>query len=107
MKNSKKYPVEMMCRVFEVSKSGYYAWRKRPKSVRELENKMLSDEIRIIFAKSNESYGSPRITQQLKEAGKSVSRPRVAVRKPSASVTGTPRLAEPVQRGALQRGGVA
>lgn len=78
MKNSKKYPVEMMCRVFEVSKSGYYAWRKRPKSVRELENKMLSDEIRIIFAKSNESYGSPRITQQLKEAGKSVSRPRVA-----------------------------
>ena len=68
----------MMCKVFEVSKSGYYAWRNRRESVRALENKVITVEIRAIFDKSRATYGSPRITRDLNEAGRSVSRPRVA-----------------------------
>ncbi len=38
-----QFPVSMMCRVLEVSRSGYYAWRSRPASNREIENKALAE----------------------------------------------------------------
>ena len=78
MRNSGKYPVEMMCKVLKISKSGYYAWRKRPESARSLENKAITAQIQKFFADSNGTYGSPRITSDLNEAGTRVSRPRVA-----------------------------
>ena len=67
-----------MCEVMGVGRSGFYAWLKRPPSHRSIENEGLSQDIRRIFTQSKESYGSPRITQQLKAEGKHVSRPRVA-----------------------------
>ena len=67
-----------MCKVFGVSRSGYYAWQSRSASNRQLENQRLTEQITQLFYQSNSSYGSPRITKALKEAGWSVSRPRVA-----------------------------
>jgi len=68
----------MMCRVLQVSRSGYYIWLKSEPSERTKENLILTDQIRIIYNESKETYGSPRITKELKARDFSVSRPRVA-----------------------------
>ena len=67
-----------MCRVLEVSTSGYYAWRKRPPSRRAQQNRSLSERIRVIHEQSRQSYGSRRIQAELKAQSVKVSRPRVA-----------------------------
>jgi len=54
-----------MCRAVEVSRSGYYAWKKRPKSQRRLDNEKLLIEIRRVFLDNNSNYGSPRIWNEL------------------------------------------
>ena len=54
-----------MCRALEVSRSGYYAFRNRPKSQRRVENEKLLIEIRRIFVENQSNYGSPRIWNQL------------------------------------------
>ena len=59
------FPLEKMCRALEVSRSGYYAFRKRPKSRRRLENEKLLIEIRRVFVENQSLYGSPRIWNQL------------------------------------------
>ncbi len=59
------YPIATMCRVLEVSTSGYYAWCKRLPSARSLANAALADRIVAIHAKSRESYGMPRIQAEL------------------------------------------
>jgi len=68
----------MMCRVLEVSRSGYYAWRSRRASNRESENKVLAEKIKTIHAKSRKTYGSPRIHRRLMAEGFRCSRGRVA-----------------------------
>ncbi len=67
-----------MCQIFEVSRSGYYAWLKRPESKRAASNKKLLEEIRKMHKKHRYTYGSPRLTIALKEAGIACSRNRVA-----------------------------
>lgn len=67
-----------MCKVLGVSRSGYYAWKSRKPSNRQLENQRLTERITKLFYQSNSSYGSPRITAALNETGWSISRPRVA-----------------------------
>ena len=67
-----------MCKVLEVSRGGYYAWLSRPSSKRAGENQAITDRIRVLHAQSHEIYGSPRITEDLKEEQWNVSRPRVA-----------------------------
>jgi len=64
--------------MLEVSKSGYYAWQKRPESKRSKERKALSEKIKTIHENSRRTYGSARIHACLLEAGESCSRPRVA-----------------------------
>lgn len=78
MRHRNQYPVEMMCRVLKVSKSGYYAFLLRPESRRSVENKQVTAEIREVFEKSGSTYGSPRITAALRASGILVSRSRVA-----------------------------
>ena len=39
------WPVRLMCRVLEVSHSGYYAWRSRPESARSVSNRRLLDDV--------------------------------------------------------------
>jgi transposase InsO family protein len=67
-----------MCVVLDVSSSGYYAWRGRPASKREMANRELKDKIKAEFQKSRETYGSPRIYQILRKLGLMCSRNRVA-----------------------------
>lgn len=56
-----------MAEWLQVSKSGYYAWRKRYPSIRELENQQLLDEIRRIHQESNRVYGSIKIVREINE----------------------------------------
>lgn len=58
--------------------SGYYAWRKRPESGRQQENKQVVEQINIIHRQSRETYGSPRIYEDLKGKGILCSKNRVA-----------------------------
>lgn len=67
-----------MCSIFKVSRSGYYAWLQRKPSKNALENKMLIAEIKKIYKESRRTYGSPRITEELRSRNILVSRPRVA-----------------------------
>ena len=67
-----------MCKVFKVSKSGYYGWLRREPSKRWVENENISSLIKQIFTNSFESYGAPRIKVELEKHNYIVSRPRVA-----------------------------
>jgi transposase InsO family protein len=75
-----EFRVEEMCRVFEVSRSGYYRWIKRKPSQRELENQRLDAQIGAIFAGSKGRYGSPKVTRELQDRGHRVGKHRVARR---------------------------
>lgn len=55
-----------MCRAVEVSRSGYYAFKTRPKSQNRVNNDNLLIEIRRVFWDNNRNYGSPRIWDQLR-----------------------------------------
>ena len=67
-----------MCRVLEVSTSGYYAWRRRPRSRRAQENAILSGRIAEIHEQSQGVYGSRRVHAELRAQGVVVSWQRVA-----------------------------
>ena len=58
--NRHQFDVRMMCRLLEVTPSGYYAWLKQPQSRRSAENARLLKLIRASFDASNGIYGSPR-----------------------------------------------
>jgi putative transposase len=61
-----------------VSPSGYFAWRSRPASYRQREDLVLLSHIRTAFARSNGTYGSPRMTRELQDEGLEVGRRRTA-----------------------------
>ena len=72
------YPVRMLCRVLEVSRSGFYAWLERSPSARKKADAQLATKIAAVHKKSRETYGSPRIHVELRERGTRVGRKRVA-----------------------------
>ncbi len=61
-----------------MSQSGYFAWRSRPASPRQREDLVLLAHIRSAFARSKETYGSPRMTCELRGDGLQVGRRRTA-----------------------------
>jgi len=67
-----------MCRVLEVSPSGYYAWLKRPPSWHALIDEVLMAHVRIAHHESGETYGAPRVQRELWAEGLPVSTKRVA-----------------------------
>jgi len=73
-----EFPVKLMCRVLEVTRSGYYAWRKREPSARARSNERLRLEVRAIHRSTRGRYGSPRVHAELQARGERVSRKRVA-----------------------------
>lgn len=73
----KQHAVVTMCRVLQVSKAGYYAWRDRAPSARELSNRRLAVEIRAVHQRSHRTYGSPRVHAELVALGEDVNRKRV------------------------------
>jgi len=72
------FRMKRMCIVLKVSRSGYYAWRKRRPSRREEANVGLLEHIRKIHRVSRNTYGSPRITDVLNEQGIVCGKNRVA-----------------------------
>lgn len=68
-----------MCEVLEVSRSGFYAWRSRPESERSKHHRELVAEMKRIHAdRDMQSYGSPRVHQELVARGKTCSENTVA-----------------------------
>jgi len=108
-----EFPITRMCKVLEVSHSGYYAWRGRPASEREMANQALYKQIKAVYDKTHGTYGSPRIYQALKKQDVPCSENRVArlmrlhglqARQVKAYKTTTRRnKADPVAPNVLQR----
>lgn len=71
-------PVGRMCALLDVSPSGYYAWRSRKPSRRQLDDMVFLAHIRAHFAASRRTYGSPRMHVELSEEGLAIGRHRVA-----------------------------
>jgi putative transposase len=67
-----------MCRVLGVAASGYYEWLQQPLSNRAQEDARLLRLIRASFVASHGIYGAPRVFLDLREAGESCSKHRVA-----------------------------
>lgn len=67
-----------MCRVLEVTRSGYYAWRKRPLGKRRQEDERLREAVKRVFQQNKGRYGSPRVTKQLHAQGIRCGKNRVA-----------------------------
>ncbi len=72
------FPVQVLCEVLEVSRSGYYAWRDRAPSSRTLSDAELRVEIGGVHKRSKRRYGSPRVFRALRRRGFKVSEKRVA-----------------------------
>lgn len=76
--NRSEFRLKKMCQVFAVSKSGYYAWRKRTTSKTRRANELLLEKIREIFKGSHQRYGSRRVCFELRLRGIICSKNRVA-----------------------------
>ena len=76
--HEEQFSLSALCRVMLVCRGGFYAWRKRDKSARQLQNERLTEQIRTAHKASKETYGSPRIFAELKEAGARCSEKRIA-----------------------------
>lgn len=73
----KAFPIEVLCRVLKVTSRGLRAWRSRPMSQRQRDDMVLLAHIREQHRLSLNSYGRPRMTEELKELGVSVGHRRV------------------------------
>jgi putative transposase len=76
--NVADFPVQLMCKVLEVSRSGYYAWISRAKSARAAADRTLAAEIRTSHEASRGRYDSPRVHAELRAHGRRIGRKRVA-----------------------------
>lgn len=74
---SKEYPIRELCAVLEVTRSGYYAWRRGHETARELANRLWIERIRRVYQENQGRYGSPRVTEQLRREGHVCNRKRV------------------------------
>jgi putative transposase len=72
------HAIATMCRVLEVSTSGYYAWQSRMPSKRSMDDGSLQADIEAIHRRSRSTYGVPRVHAELRAAGTRVGRKRVA-----------------------------
>lgn len=74
----KEFSVQRMCQLLDVTRSGYYAWQPDKAGVRELENRVLLEQIHLEYKMSRNTYGSPRIQAGLQRRGFACGRHRVA-----------------------------
>lgn len=72
------FPVLAMCKVLGITRSGFYAWKKRPKSARARADEQLVVDISATHEKSRRRYGSPRIHRALRKKGVRVGAKRIA-----------------------------
>lgn len=59
-------PIRFLCQYFGVTPSGYYHWKKQDLRPRFVRKELICDKIKIIFDESKETYGAPRVYQELK-----------------------------------------
>jgi putative transposase len=70
--------VRLLCRIVGVAVSGFYAWLRRAPGRRRADDRRVSERIEEVFTSSRQTYGSPRIHAELRDAGIRISRKRVA-----------------------------
>jgi putative transposase len=89
--NQAEFAVCTLCNVVKVSRSGYYAWLRKPVSDRAREDAALTDRIRAIHLESDGNYGSPNIHAELRDQGMRIGRKRVARLMRKACIRGVSR----------------
>jgi hypothetical protein len=69
---SGRFSVQWLCCQLGVARSGYYAWRRRQQTPgrRQAENAVLTAEIQAVYEAHRGFYGSPRLYQELRAAGR-------------------------------------
>lgn len=72
----KEYPIELQCRVLRVSRSGYYAWRRRKERLPTLEEVAQAKAVKESFYYHRRRYGARRISHDLQRKGLSLGRQR-------------------------------
>lgn len=64
-----RFPVPMMCRILEVSRSGYYKWRARKPTAQQARREAALQVVHEVFEASRRTYGSPRVHRELQARG--------------------------------------
>jgi putative transposase len=82
------FTVSMLCRVMQVTRAGFYAWKNALPSLREQEDARLSGLLKQAHEDSRNTYGAPRLHQALEKQGIRTSEKRVARLMKSASIKG-------------------
>lgn len=82
--------MELMCQTLKISSSAWYAWKNRPESKRKQSDRLLLEKIKRSHKESRGTYGSPRITFDLKEQGEIINRKRVARLMRENGIAGSP-----------------
>jgi len=72
-----EHTVSILCRCLRVTRSGFYAWQRRPESRHARRDRQLRVLVQASFEASRQRYGSPRVYEDLREQHESVSRKRV------------------------------
>ncbi len=72
-----EHTVSILCRCLRVTRSGFYAWQRRPESTHTRDDRRLTVLVRASFEESKHRYGSPRVYKDLIEQDEHVSRKRV------------------------------
>jgi len=85
------WPVNVQCEALGVSRSGFYAWRQRPLSVRARTDAAILQTIRASFVLSDATYGARRMLDEVRDAGHVCGRQRVARLMRSAALRARPR----------------
>jgi putative transposase len=70
--------ISSMCRIYAVTRGGYYAWRKRPLAAAKRDNERVLQKIKQIHLDSEGTYGSPRVHAVLRQDGERISEKRTA-----------------------------
>ena len=77
MKQQTEFYIQSMCRVLQVSRSGYYDYLRRPPSAHNKEDDKLRPQVKSAFKKGRKNYGTRRIKDELKKVKTTVSRRRI------------------------------
>ena len=72
------WPIVIPCAVLQVSRSGYYEWRKRPPSATAIRRAALTQAVRDVHRQSRETYGAIRVQRKLEQQGTRCHRKTVA-----------------------------
>ena len=102
-----QYPVREMCRLLQVSASGYYAWRTRGESARDRQDRGLLEQIQAIYTESDGTYGSRRVRKELQMSGVACGRRKVAKLMRTAALRGCPTKRYRGRAGGLPGGSAA